>query len=190
MQETVDLSEMPQWMEPVIRKVYEKMKDDATGHDFFHAWRVMIWSKRIAEETGFDRDAACLAGLLHDYYRKEEKETGMLHFGDEALRRMRSEFHSLAVPPLSEAQFDLAMDAVRRHEEYAVSTASLPLHVRVLQDADRLEAIGAMGIARAFAFSGAHGLPIYEADEIEAHFDATKPRADRHTATFMKNCCG
>ncbi|MFF2484505.1 HD domain-containing protein [Paenibacillus sp. NPDC058071] len=152
---------LPEWIGPVVAKVFAKMCDDSTGHDFLHAVRVMELAAMIADELHADADIAAAAGLMHDYYRKEEKETGRLHFGPEAIADLRREFGPLIIPEIGENDFDRILDAIALHESYSAN-AALSLDTQILQDADRLEALGAVGIARTFMFGGAHGLPMIE----------------------------
>ncbi|OPH58336.1 hypothetical protein BC351_23510 [Paenibacillus ferrarius] len=158
---------LPEWFMATVHKVWTKMNDDATGHDFLHAVRVMELADEIARQLGADRSIAMTAGLLHDYYRKEEKQTGRLHYGPEAIDALRREFGPLLMPALEEVQFERVMDAIARHEWYGYkkndeAESELSLDAQILQDADRLEAIGAVGVARTFMFGGAHGLPMAE----------------------------
>ncbi|MCZ8517197.1 HD domain-containing protein [Paenibacillus filicis] len=170
---------LPEWFEPAVEKVWLKMNDDATGHDFLHAVRVMELAVDIASQLGADRDIAMTAGLLHDYYRKEEKQTGRLHYGLEAIDGLRREFGPLLLPHLEEVRFERVMDVIARHEEYDFSRGEsggiqLSLDHQIVQDADRIDAIGAVGIARTFMFGGVHGLPLVEDGSLpDAVFDPT-----------------
>ncbi|GGG83243.1 HD domain-containing protein [Paenibacillus radicis (ex Gao et al. 2016)] len=159
----------PAWFEPVMDRVWLKMKDDSTGHDFLHAVRVMELAVDIAAELEADQGLAMAAGLLHDYYRKEEKQTGQLHYGQEAIEGLRHEFESLLVPYLKEERFERMLQAISRHEEYPFAGGAQrpPLSVdeQILQDADRIDAIGAIGIGRTFMFGGAHGLSLADDEE-------------------------
>lgn len=178
---------LPAWLEPAMAKVFAKMRDDATGHDFLHAVRVMELASDIARELEANVEVAAAAGLLHDYYRKEEKQTGRLHFGPEAIDGLRLEFGPLLVPALGEESFSSVLDAVSRHEHYG-EASGLSRDARILQDADRLEALGAVGIARTFMFGGAHGLPMIEAEDRAAGaFDPqARPRGSVHLHFYEK----
>ncbi|WP_052350307.1 HD domain-containing protein [Paenibacillus gorillae] len=159
----------PAWFEPVMEKVWLKMNDDSTGHDFLHAVRVMELAADLAAELQADKEIAMTAGLLHDYYRKEEKQTGRLHYGHEAIDELRREFESLLEPFLDEVRFERVLQAISRHEEYPFTggddRAPLSIDEQILQDADRIDAIGAIGIGRTFMFGGAHGLSLADDEE-------------------------
>lgn len=190
-------TELPDWMVPVIEKVAAKMHDDATGHDLLHAVRVMELAGAIAKELGVEKEPTMTAGLLHDYYRKEEKQSGQLHYGPEAIAALRQEFGSMIAEALGKDGLEDVLAAIARHEEYyfdqdqGEDVLALPVLLQILQDADRIEAIGAVGVARTFMFGGAHGLPLAEDAEINANtwFDpGTRPKA-RYTSIFMRSCC-
>ncbi|MFC3745245.1 HD domain-containing protein [Paenibacillus sp. GCM10012306] len=179
---------LPEWIGPVVAKVFAKMCDDTTGHDFLHAVRVMELATSIADELHADVDIAAAAGLMHDYYRKEEKETGQLHFSPEAIADLRREFEPLFVPEIGEQAFARILDAIALHESYSAN-AILSLDAQILQDADRLEALGAVGIARTFMFGGAHGLPMIEEEQksVVAEFDPNvRPYGSVHMHFYEK----
>ncbi|WP_409346087.1 HD domain-containing protein [Paenibacillus sp. MBLB4367] len=186
--------EFPVWFEPVVEKVRTKMNEDSTGHDFLHAVRVMELAVDIADQLGADRDIAMAAGLLHDYYRKEEKQTGRLHYGPEAIRELRRDFGSLLVPHLEEERFERVMSAIARHEEYEFTRVGagkikmLTIDEQILQDADRIDAIGAVGIGRTFMFGGAHGLPLVEDEALpDTVFDpGLRPRGSVYRHFYEK----
>ncbi|TBL81410.1 HD domain-containing protein [Paenibacillus thalictri] len=135
----------------------QELAQEASGHDWWHVYRVDRLAERIAREENADVFICRLAALLHDL--ADEKL-----FGDEAagLRKISEWMERHEVSP----------DAVR-HVIEIVSTMSFKgggrppmrtLEGRVVQDADRLDAIGAVGIARVFAYSGAKGRLIHDPD--------------------------
>ncbi|MBD1382455.1 HD domain-containing protein [Metabacillus arenae] len=159
---------MAGWISAIMQDVQTKTENDSTGHDYFHALRVMKLSQNLAVDLGIEPYTAMVAGLLHDYFREEEKSHGILHFGPEAIELLRKAFYPKVVPFLGEDAFEAILDAISVHEMYGVQQDNMPLklNAQILQDADRLDALGAVGIARAFMFGGAHGLPMQE-----SHFD-------------------
>lgn len=132
-------------------------KDEQTGHDWQHTLRVLNMAKRLADDqTGpCDRDVIVLACLLYDV--KDYKLSGDENAGPQAAYAWLS---SNGANPL-----------VIEHVVSIISTMSFKgqvhrpmdtLEGQIVQDADRLDAVGAIGIARAFAFGGAQGRPIYD----------------------------
>ncbi len=150
-------------MEPchIIEKtagyIKERLAADSSGHDWWHTYRVWNLGKNIAAPEGADMYTVELACLLHDIADYK------LHGGDEEIgpRLAREWLQSLSVEP-----------QIVSHVKEIISTISFKgaeaknkiktLEGKCVQDADRLDAIGAVGIARCFAFGGQRGNFIYD----------------------------
>ncbi|MFA5006597.1 MAG: HD domain-containing protein [Candidatus Izemoplasmatales bacterium] len=140
------------------------MKDDASGHDYEHVKRVRRMAERILAHERADGFVVVLAAILHDV---DDKKLGGP--GDRAERFLREQ----DVPAATrEAVLEIiaSMSYTAHMEGKAVSS----IEGMIVQDADRLDAIGAIGIARAFAYGGRKGRPIYagsmDDDSSLAHF--------------------
>ncbi len=154
--------------------IRSRMTGDATGHDWWHVDRVRRTARRIAIEEGADPDLSELAALLHDV------ADWKFHDGDDTAgpRAARDWLQSLQAPAevidhvctiIAEVSFKGA----------GVKTEMSSLTGRCVQDADRLDAIGAIGVARAFAFGGAFGRAMYDPEhppELHADFAAYKSK--------------
>ena len=149
-----------QIIEYIKQRAYEKLSSDSAGHDFYHVERVAQVAKQFAKEEGADGLACVVAGYLHDYCRPDEKERGISHSGKEALISIET---VLKQSGLDEQRIQLVLECIAEHEHRHYQKDKLPatLESRILQDADRLDAIGAIGIARVFMYAGAHGDPMY-----------------------------
>lgn len=117
------------------------------AHDALHVMRVYVWCMNLAEEAGASPDLAGACGLVHD----------LVHIPKNALNRSEGGALSAiaAEPALSQAgytpsEIDVISDAVGTSSWSKGLTPNGPLGI-VLQDADRLDAMGAIGIARTFA---------------------------------------
>ena len=119
-----------------------------TVHDFDHVLRVLALAERIARAEGADREIVHAAALLHDVARAQTAVTG----GDHAAVGAERAKEILAGHPAK--RVEAVAQAVAAHR-YRGGPAPKTLEARVLFDADKLDAIGAIGIARAFAFGGA-----------------------------------
>lgn len=123
------------------------MKGDS-GHDWSHTDRVRRNALHIARQEKADLLVVELAALLHDVadwkFNKDEKAGGKLS-------RLFLERHRMPSPIVDEVCF--IVDNISWKEGRA-KTQMRTLAGRVVQDADRLEAIGAIGIARVFTYGG------------------------------------
>jgi len=125
--------------------------DADSVHDFDHILRVLTLAERIARVENADLDVVRAAALLHDWGRGEADAQGQDHA---ALAATRAQAYLLARghPP---AWTEAVVHAIAAHR-FRVAPEPATLEARVLFDADKLDAIGAIGIARAFAYGGAH----------------------------------
>ncbi|MGK3201235.1 HD domain-containing protein [Amycolatopsis sp. MEPSY49] len=139
--------------EQVVR---EKLRNEPTGHDWWHADRVRSTAVRIAREESADAFVVELAALLHDV------EDYKLSGSEEAGPRFASEF--LTSIGVAGEDADHVAEIIRNmsFKGARVAPAPLSLEGRCLQDADRLDAIGAIGIARTFAYGGYKQRPIHD----------------------------
>ena len=141
----------------VIKKLVEShFLGEASGHDVYHTLRVYRNALMLAKEIDCSLEVVSLAALLHDV-------------DDEKL--FQSKEHQFARRFLEEADITPAiqervLEAIRtvsfkNRREGAPST----IEGMVVQDADRLDALGAIGIARTFAFGGSRGRAMYDPTE-------------------------
>lgn len=141
-------------------KVKEVLESESTGHDYYHAERVLNNALHIqATEGQGDRYVIGVSSLIHDVCRPWEKETGKSHFGEEALGRIRVMLESINE---NEEVIERVLEVVKWHDIYDWDNPrAKSVELQIVQDADNLDAIGALGIARTFAFGGALGLNMY-----------------------------
>ena len=147
-------------IEAAMDYIRELFRENADGHGFDHSLRVYRLAVRIAEtEPAADRQIVVLAALLHDAddYKlfRTENNANARHF--------------MAQQGVDDAVADRVCEAVNS-VSFSKNRGKRPetIEGEIVQDADRLDAIGAVGIARTFAFGGRHGRP--PEDSIR-HFD-------------------
>ncbi|MCA0983082.1 HD domain-containing protein [Halobacillus yeomjeoni] len=142
-------------LERVKRYVEQIFNKDATGHDFEHMERVAGWSRKLAKLEGADPDLCELAGWLHDI-----GDSKLFEAPEEAVGELKEILEDLGLSKEGCNEIMVAIDTV------AFSKGIQPdsLTGKVVQDADRLDAIGAVGIARTFAYGGANGQSMYKED--------------------------
>ena len=133
------------------REIFER---DASGHDFDHTMRVYRMAVRIAEEEGADVQTVALAALLHDVDdRKLSPETC-------ASKARAVSF--LRENGAAEAEIRNIVEIISGISFSEGNGVPSTLEGMCVQDADRLDAIGAIGIARTFAFGGSRGRRIHD----------------------------
>ena len=141
--------------------VRKAMEGEGSGHDWWHIWRVRRLAERIARtEPKADRTVVALGALLHDL------GDWKFHGGDE--EAAPREAGRLLSRLGASKDVILRVQTVCREVSYkgaGVADRPTSLETRIVQDADRLDAIGAIGIARTFAYGGAKGRSMYEPGE-------------------------
>ena len=171
--------------ETVIQKtidfVKEVLSDAEGGHDWWHIYRVWKLSKHIAQTEDVDNFIVELGALLHDIADSK------FHNGDEEIgpRKARKFLSSLGVE-----------EEVIIHVENIISNISFKggKHTQkfkspeldVVQDADRLDAMGAIGIARTFNYGGYKGREIYN-PEIKPNLNMTKEEYKNSNAPTLNH---
>lgn len=136
--------------------VKERLKNDATGHDWWHIHRVVNIAANLAHSEGADAFVVKLAALLHDV--ADWKFFEGTHA--EAIAVPRNWLNSLGV---EKEVTDHVCEIIENisFKGAGVATPMRTIEGKVVQDADRLDAIGAVGIARAFAYGGSKGREMF-----------------------------
>lgn len=142
---------------------------DTAGHGWLHVERVCRSAIRIASIEGGDLDTILLAALLHDIAILREIYEGIDH-AEEGAKIARSILEDLGIPS---DIIEKVTYAIRVHR-FGASITPDAIEARILQDTDRLDALGAIGIARAFAYGGFRNLPMYLPGEKSDTYDPFK----------------
>ena len=132
-----------------VRYIQGLFAENADGHGFDHSMRVYRNALRIAEtEPAADRLIVSLGALLHD---ADDHKLFHTENNENARRFLREH----GISPDTEDRICGAVNAV----SFSKNRGKQPetIEARIIQDADRLDAIGAIGIARTFAYGGKHG---------------------------------
>ncbi len=161
-----------------IRKIAQDLLvSDASSHGWDHAERVWNLCEHIGRAEGADLETLRPAAYLHDIGRPEEKASGgeVCHAVAGAARaRLILEEHGCDTETVEKVVHCIASHRFRRKGEQPAT-----LEARVLFDADKLDAIGAVGIGRAFLFAGEVGARLHNP---EADILATQPYSSEDTA--------
>jgi len=146
-------------IQSVALKIKEKLNGDSGGHDWWHIYRVWQLSKSIAEIENADIFIVELAALLHDVADWKYSD-GDEWAGGKVARSMLKEYN---LPDQTISQIIEIIDSLS-FKGAGVDTTMKTIEGRIVQDADRLDAIGAIGIARTFAYGGMKGRAIFDPD--------------------------
>lgn len=161
--------------------VQQTLQNAESGHDWWHVLRVWNNAKLIAQIEKVDLLVVELAALLHDIADSK------FHNGDEEIGpKTAGDFlKSIEV----EADVIENVQQIIRHMSFKSSFDEAKFsseEMKVVQDADRLDAIGAIGIARAFTYGGYKNREMYN-PEIEPDFNLTKEAYKNSTAPTINH---
>ncbi len=139
--------------------VKDKLNGAEAGHDWFHIERVWKLSQKIAKTENCQHEVVELAALLHDIADPK------FHDGDEtlALKISRDFLESQNVEEeiINQVLFIIQNISFKNRGE---APEILPIELKIVQDADRIDAIGAIGVARTFNFGGFKNNLMYHPD--------------------------
>lgn len=164
-----------------INLVKEKLEGTESGHDWFHIERVWKLSLKIHEKEGGDKLIIELAALLHDI------ADAKFHNGDETLasKIVRNFLTEQNLDPnnIEKVIFIIENMSFKNRND---APENLPLELKIVQDADRLDAIGAIGIARTFNFGGYKNNLMYHPD-IKPKLNQTKEEYKKSNGTTINH---
>lgn len=148
-------------IERIVEHVKERFSGESTGHDWWHIERVRRLALRIGKAEGADLLVVELGALLHDVADYK------LNGGDvnEGLELVKKWLRDEQFPEMTIARVLHTVEHVS-YKGANVEEVVLELEGQVVRDADRLDALGAVGIARTFAYGGHKNRPLHD-PEIE-----------------------
>lgn len=159
-----------------VKKIFE---NDYSGHDYFHTVRVYKMATRIAMEEKADLEIVQLTALLHDVddiklspQTHQNKDNAVSFLRDNNVDEATIEIICQIISEISFAGKD--------------SVTPKTLEGKCVQDADRLDAIGAIGIARAFAYGGNHNRLMHHPD-IKPSLNMDKEEYHNHISTTINH---
>ena len=142
-------------LEKTKQFVKKELENEGTGHDWWHIYRVTELSKTIAEKEEADLFVCQMAALLHDL--ADDKVVGS---EEEGLKRIK---YWLEEHLADSEKIETILHIISSISYKGGHGEKLDLlEAKVVQDADRLDAIGAIGIARCFTYAGSKGDIIYD----------------------------
>ena len=167
----------------VINKALEFVKNifenDFSGHDYFHTLRVFNMSTQIANNENANLITVQLSALLHDV--DDIKLSPQTHESKANAKRFLNQIGA------SDDDIDKILKIISE-VSFIGKDSVIPssLEGKCVQDADRLDAIGAIGIARAFAYGGSHNRYMHHPD-IKPKLNMTKEEYRNHKSTTINH---
>ncbi|MFY9995282.1 MAG: phosphohydrolase [Leclercia sp.] len=136
--------------------------DDA-AHDISHFRRVWQTSQRLMVNQPVDGLAVLVACYFHDIVSLPKNHPQRARSSQLAAEKTRTILRE-HFPDFPEQHYAAILHAIEAHS-FSAGIAPQTLEAKIVQDADRLEALGAIGLARVFAVSGALGVALFDADD-------------------------
>ncbi|SIT25876.1 HD domain-containing protein [Chryseobacterium gambrini] len=172
---------MKNLIQNTVEFVKEKLEGAEAGHDWFHIERVWKLSKKIAETENCNQEVVELAALLHDIADPK------FHNGDETLAlKVSREFlesQNAAEELIEQVLFIIKNISFKNRGEVP---QNLPVELKIVQDADRIDAIGAIGIGRTFNFGGFKNNPMYDPN-VEPKLNMSKEEYKKSNGTTINH---
>ncbi|GCF93668.1 metal-dependent phosphohydrolase [Enterococcus florum] len=156
-------------IEAIRQYSYQKLNHEYTGHDFFHSERVAKLAEKLAEGSNVSLPIILAACYLHDVI--DDKVT------DDPKRERESINHflnQLDWPDEAITQVLEIIDHLSFSYEVEHGKAELSLEGKIVQDADRLDALGAVGILRTAYYGGSTQTPLHHPNESPRTFGSKK----------------
>ena len=139
----------------------KKIMENDSAHDFEHVMRVYKNAQKICKTEKANKTLVLIAVLLHDIvsYPKSDKrsKTSSIKSADKS-KEILEKYN------LSKEDIKIISDAINDHS-FSQNKIPVTIEGKILQDADRLDALGAIGIARVFATGGSLNRPFYNTDD-------------------------
>lgn len=151
----MDIFRFEALFEERMRRVCEAHPDPS--HDLLHVRRVVKTAKELARQEGAQLEVVVPAAYLHDVVYVSKADPRRAQASRLSAIEARAVLAEAAYP---EVHWDATCHAIEAHS-FSAGVETRSLEAKVVQDADRLDALGAIGIARALAFSGLALRPIY-----------------------------
>ncbi len=155
------MDKLEKHIKKLTQKVNDFFKNDASGHNIGHLKRTMNYALYLQKREGGDREVVGVSAFIHDIHRILSTQKGRWVSPKESLPVVEEFVNDL---DLSDAQKAHILHAIEHHEEYSFGKDKVAvddIESKILQDADNLDTIGAIGIVRCFQYGFAHDMPTY-----------------------------
>lgn len=137
------------------------MAKNDPAHDFEHILRVYANAEKICYTEKANKKLVLTAVLLHDIVSYPKSDKRSKSSSNKSAQKAKKILQKL---PYSDIEIKIIIDAIKNHS-FSKNKIPKTIEGKILQDADRLDALGAIGIARTFAVSGAENRSFYNSDD-------------------------
>ncbi len=144
-------------LEKIAEYSHARMTTDRTGHGFDHIRRVVGMARKLSAKENADLLVTLAAAYLHDVI--DDKLVADPHA---ALNHLQEYLSEIEIPAKQRQEILFIIQNMSFAHTLDGKTSELPLEGKIVQDADWLDAIGAIGITRAIYFGGHHAEKIYD----------------------------
>lgn len=148
-------------LEDLKRQVERMLQGRDPGHDFEHIMRVYKNAQKIGKEENADMKVLLAAALLHDLVVYPKGSAKRSKSSDDSADIAEKILQKSGWPKTT---IDKVSYCIRTHS-YSKKIRPVTLEAKILQDADRLDALGAIGIARTFSVGGLESRKFYNPDD-------------------------
>jgi uncharacterized protein len=172
---------MEELIEQLEKEIKEMFRSESSGHDIYHLQRTLNIALTIQEKEGGDKLIIAVSAYLHDIHRIMQNETGNYVSPKESLPKVRKLLDKIS---LTEQQKEKIYHCIEFHEEYNFSENGKTVNdieTLILQDADNLDAIGAIGIGRTFSFGGANKVGMWTPEKPFDRYNFNEAEKDPST---------
>jgi len=169
------------YINQTIRYVKQELAGAEAGHDWFHIERVYKNALQILQDEPADQEVVILGALLHDIADSK------FHNGNEDIGPEKACAFMTSIGIDGEVKnhvVKIIQNISFKGGNFQQKFSSLELNI--VQDADRLDALGAIGVARAFHFGGFHNRIIYDPME-KPRMDMSKEEYKKHIGTTINH---
>lgn len=167
--------ELAQWQHRFERWLDEHHTTDDAAHDISHFRRVWMTAQKIMAGQKIEPLVVLTACYFHDIVSLPKNHPERSQSSQRAARKTRS-ILQVDFPDFPPDLYPAVEHAIAAHS-FSAGIAPLSLEAKIVQDADRLEALGAIGLARVFAVAGALGTALFDAEDPFAETRALDDRA-------------
>ena len=177
-------------VEEIINKLRNKVEEyfskDASGHNIDHLERTLKYALYLQSKEGGDVVVVAVSAFIHDIHRILGAEQNKFISPKESLPVVEEFLDEI---DLTKQQREHIFYAIEHHEEYLFGEGGVnvqDIESKILQDADNLDAIGAVGIVRTFKYGMAHNVVDYDPSGILNNDDLMKSLETKNSPNFLE----